>query len=94
MSKLRKSAKGRECTIRIPGVCNFNPETTVLCHLGGGGLGMKHPDLLAAFGCSDCHNEVDRRTMVYETDYVKLCFFEGMIRTQAIFLSEGLIKIC
>ncbi|MWQ11334.1 nuclease domain-containing protein, partial [Glaesserella parasuis] len=25
---LRKEAKGRECQVRLPGVCNFNAETT------------------------------------------------------------------
>lgn len=29
---LRKTARGRECQLRVPGVCNFNPETTVLAH--------------------------------------------------------------
>ena len=28
----RKEAKGRECMVRLPGICNFNPETTVLAH--------------------------------------------------------------
>lgn len=26
---LRKQAKGRECTIRVPSICNFNSETSV-----------------------------------------------------------------
>ena len=96
MSKLRKSAKGRECQIRIPGVCNGNPETTVLCHLPGGGMGRKQPDLFAAFGCSACHDEVDGRTN-HKPDYGKweteLYFYEGVIRTQQIWLDEGLITI-
>lgn len=32
MANLRKEARGRECQIRIPGVCNGNPETVVLTH--------------------------------------------------------------
>jgi len=32
---IRMSAKGEECTFQIVGVCNHNPETTVLCHLAG-----------------------------------------------------------
>lgn len=31
-TKLTKAARGRECQVRIPGVCNGNPETTVLAH--------------------------------------------------------------
>lgn len=30
MTDLRKAAKGKPCTIRVPGVCNFDPATTVL----------------------------------------------------------------
>ncbi len=32
MTDFKKEARGRDCQIRIPGVCNFNPETTVLTH--------------------------------------------------------------
>ncbi|MFO5541033.1 nuclease domain-containing protein, partial [Klebsiella pneumoniae] len=32
MANLRKEARGRECTVRIPGHCNGNPETSVLAH--------------------------------------------------------------
>lgn len=29
---LTKQARDRMCTVRIPGICNFNPETSVLAH--------------------------------------------------------------
>ena len=99
MSKLRKSARGRECQIRIPGVCNGNPETVVLCHLPGGGMGRKHADFLAAFGCSACHDAVDGRRKVvlglrpWTPEERMVCFYEGVIRTQQIWLDEGLIEI-
>lgn len=92
--KLRDSARGRDCQIRIPGICNFNPETVVLCHLNGGGSGTKHSDLFGAFGCSDCHSAVDGRI---KTEYSKaeldLMLLEAMVRTQKIWLDEGLVKI-
>ena len=59
---LRKLARGRECQVRLPGVCNGNPETTVLAHYrlaGISGIGMKSPDLIGAWACSDCHYTVD-----------------------------------
>ncbi len=34
MANLRKEARGRECQVRIYGICNGNPETTVLAHTG------------------------------------------------------------
>ncbi|MCH8600364.1 DUF1364 domain-containing protein, partial [Escherichia coli] len=49
MANLRKEARGRECQVRIYGICNGNPETTVLAHYrmaGICGTGMKPDDLI------------------------------------------------
>ena len=89
---LRKEAKGRECQVRIPGVCNHNPETVVLAHHGGGGMGTKHPDLIGAWACSACHDEIDGRTIMADPDWVKKLFLDGIIRTQIILIKEGKIK--
>jgi len=92
MTKLRKSAKGRECQIRSP-YCNFNNETTVLCHLGGAGMGLKNDDMFGAFGCSSCHDAVDHRTpSPYMNEMINNWFYDGMVRTQKIWLEEGLIS--
>lgn len=95
MANLRKAARGRECQVRIPGVCNGNPETTVLAHIRIAGLcgtGIKPPDLIAAIACSSCHDEIDRRTRLVDAEYAKECALEGMARTQVIWMKEGLIK--
>lgn len=98
MSKLRKSARGRDCQIRIPGVCNHNPETVVLCHLPGGGIGAKVNDIHAAYGCSACHDFVDGRNS-HAADMhggkiaAQLWFYDAVIRTQEIMLKEGLIRV-
>jgi len=91
--KLRESARGRDCMVRLPGICNRNPETVVLAHLNGGGAGTKHSDLMGAFTCSACHDEIDRRTMKCKADYVKLAHLEGIMRTQQIFLDEGMVTL-
>ena len=92
--KLRNSARGQECQIRIPDICNFNPETTVLCHINGGGMGMKSNDTAAAFGCSACHDAVDHRSRTqYTNDELKLMHLDGVMRTQAIWLNEGLLVV-
>ena len=65
MSKLTESARGQECHVRIPGVCNGDPETTVLAHLkptGHGTMGGKPPDVCGVFACSDCHDVIDGRS--------------------------------
>lgn len=81
---LRSFAKGKPCMVRLPTVCNGNPETTVLAHYRLAGLcgtGMKPNDLVAAWACSTCHDECDRRTRVLERDSVRLAHAEGMART-------------
>ncbi|SCC28462.1 DUF1364 domain-containing protein [Gilliamella intestini] len=95
MSRLTKEARGRECTVRLP-CCNHNPETTVLAHYrlaGTCGVGMKPNDLQGAWACSACHDEIDRRTRIFENEFVRLAHAEGVIRTQGILIKEGKIRL-
>lgn len=99
MSKITQYARGQKCTIRIPHVCNHNPDTTVFCHLSGvrfgHGIGNKVADIFGAFGCSSCHDLVDGRSSniyKYTKQELKLMHLEGVIETQAILMREGLIK--
>jgi hypothetical protein len=84
--RLTKLARGKECQVRLPGVCNFDSATTVLAHyrmIGVSGMGMKAPSLIGAWACSDCHDAVDRRRyMDLEFDFVRLAHAEGVMRTQ------------
>lgn len=61
--KVIASAKGAPCSVRFPGICNGNAETTVWCHLNGHafgkGAGIKAHDVLGFAGCSECHNYYD-----------------------------------
>lgn len=80
--------------MRLPGVCNFNPETTVLAHVGkGSGMGQKCDDIHATFACSACHMEVDRVTHILEKGFVDQCAYEGMVRTQSVWLEMGLLEV-
>ena len=89
----RKWARAKPCLIRIPGVCNFDPETSVLCHAriaGITGIGQKAPDLLGAIGCSSCHDVVDgRRESEWGSEEVKIMFYEGIFRTQLLWEKEN-----
>lgn len=61
--KLRDSARGQQCTLRLYG-CLYNPDTVVLCHVPGTGMkgtGMKTLDVCAVFGCYNCHAIIDGR---------------------------------
>lgn len=98
MTPIRKAARGQDCTLRIPGACNWNPETTVLCHSNeladGKGMGLKAPDTAAAFGCSACHDVLDGRAPrpagVSLLD-VAGAFFAGMRATHVILRRLGLM---
>lgn len=92
MSKLRKLARGRECQVRIPGVCNGDPATTVLAHLNGGGMGMKRHDLHGAWCCSSCHDAIDgRKSTGIPSDLLEVYHLEGVIRTQEALIAEGVL---
>jgi len=92
-TKLTKAARGRECQVRIPGVCNGNPETTVLAHYrlaGTCGVGIKPNDLQGAWSCSACHDAVDSRSKTtLSHEELRLMHLEGVVRTLDILVSEG-----
>ena len=95
MSKIRKAARGRECQVRLPGLCNGNSETVVLAHYrmaGICGTGMKPHDLLGAWACSACHDEIDRRTRQIPAEDARRYHLEGMVRTLATLIAEGAVK--
>ena len=94
--KLRDSAKGESCTLRLPNVCNGNPDTTVLAHLpfGGRGMALKASDDHAAYACSACHGVLDRRTRG-SVDLAELyeCCLRGLAETHERMRDKGLISI-
>jgi hypothetical protein len=94
-SKIRQSAKGEDCLVRAPGICNGNPETVVLAHINGGGIGRKNPDWQGAYACSACHEWLDGG---YNNDCATrwdrdLLHLEAVIRTQAVLIEKGLITV-
>lgn len=90
MKNLRNEAQGRDCLIRLPGICNFDPATTVLAHyrlIGVSGAGLKSPDLCGAWACSACHTYVD----THDDDATARAHLEGMVRTIAVLTKEGTV---
>lgn len=58
-------AQGMPCLLRVPGVCNRDPDTTVAAHSnwqqhGGKGAHRKADDCYSVFGCSACHTWLDQ----------------------------------
>lgn len=94
MVDLRKAARGQMCTVRIPGYCNHDPETSVLAHYrlaGTCGIATKPHDMQAAIACSSCHDLIDGRvkTSDYTKEELRLMHAEGVFRTQEIWRKEG-----
>jgi len=89
--KLRKSAKGRNCTLNVPGICSYNPETVVLCHIDseGKGMGIKSPDWFAVFGCYACHRVLDSHELEDRHFYIN----RALYRTWKQWVEEGIINI-
>ncbi len=94
---IRRAARGQDCTLRLA-VCNFDPDTTVLCHSNfladGKGMGLKAPDTAAAFGCSACHDVLDgRRPRPAGLSMLDLesAFYVAMRQTHEILRSMGLL---
>lgn len=96
MANLRKEAKGRECQVRIPGICTGENETVILAHYTSSwlrGMGSKPHDIFGAYCCAACHNAIDGRVRTnYSREQLRLMHAEGVLRTINILLKEG--KIC
>ena len=101
MSKITKAAKGKRCTAKIPGVCCFDPDTTVWCHLNsirwGTGKGLKSPDICGLIACQPCHDAIDGRRLkkhngeLLDKEFVKTCAYEGHMESLMILWEEGII---
>lgn len=94
---IRQSAKGRDCTLRIPFACNHDAATVVLAHLPGSrGMGLKASDIHGAYACHACHDVIDGRrnppkgvtgAMVLDA------MLRGLAETQEQMVAEGLITV-
>ena len=92
MSKLRKSAQGQQCTLRLTG-CNFNSETTALAHIRMNkfcGASLKPPDYMSCFACSSCHDIIDGRT---KGDSTYQDILRAHFETLQIWVDTGLIEV-
>jgi len=93
---IRKSARGETCTFQIVGVCNHNPETTVLCHLPdeSHGMGLKADDIASAYGCSACHDAIDgRASNPWAQGEREWYMRRAMTRTLRRLIEKGVVKV-
>lgn len=97
MTDLRRLARDQECQVRLPGICTFNPEQTVLAHFrlaGMSGMGVKNHDLFGAYACAACHAVCDGQVgSDLSRDQRMLALAEGVFRTQAVLLKRGILTL-
>jgi hypothetical protein len=53
-------------------------------------MGMKSPDLIGAWACDACHQQVDRAAR--GDPETQLDFARAVFRTQAQLINEGIVK--
>jgi len=85
--KIRKSAKGQRCTLRLPGICSHDSSKVMLCHINSftKGTGNKSHDIHSYFGCYECHMNECKASA---EDLIR-----AMMETQHIMIQEGLITV-
>ena len=91
MSKIRKSARGEDCSLRLV-PCSSN-ETTILAHIGRNrGMAIKCADYFAVYACSNCHDVIDGRV---NTGFSKVELQAEKLRaleeTQGKLIDKGLL---
>lgn len=93
IQKLRDSARGQPCMLRIPHICNGDPATTVLAHAPSDSkaMGTKSHDFIAVFSCSACHEYVDQNRGL--RGWREFYWREALQRTWAWWVENGYIKI-
>lgn len=83
-TQARKEARGKPCMVRLPG-CSGGGDDVVLAHYrlaGTCGTGMKPPDQLGAWACSNCHDRIDGRVNSgLPRVELRLAHAEGCFRT-------------
>lgn len=99
MSKITDSARGMDCQVRIPGVCTFDPATTIWSHArwgcAGRGRSIKAIDHAGAYACTSCDAVYDgqRKPPAGMTrDQVDLDWCHGHFRSLLILKEKGLLK--
>ena len=94
--KLLDAARGQDCTVNLPYICNHNSETVVAAHSNwmehGRAMSMKAHDIFIADCCSDCHRELDQGNTLSE-DEKKHYWTRGHIKTLLRRLEQGILKV-
>lgn len=92
--KIRNSAKGKNCTLRLNG-CRNDVDTVIFAHINTDfkGIGNKSPDLFGVYACSNCHDFLDdRHVLPFEVHHYK-DVLRALTETQMELYKIGLIEV-
>ena len=93
-NKISKSARGKQCTARIPDAGNHDPATTVLAHAPfSGKFGSRKHWWWSAYLCFDCHELLDDRDMRLTREEKDLIWFAAVHETQEYLIEAELLKV-
>ena len=94
--KLLAAARGQDCTLRIPHVCNGNPDTVVAAHSNqlrhGKGGSLKAHDCFVAWACYSCHAEIDQGNKLRYEDKCEI-WQRGNEETLLQMFLQGIVKV-
>jgi hypothetical protein len=95
--RIRDSARGEQCQVRIPGACRGGTEHTIWSHAplgaGGKGMGIKALDLCGTYCCTGCDAVVDgqaRPPADVTREDALMAWFMGHMRSLVILRQKGL----
>jgi hypothetical protein len=95
--KIRDSARGEDCLVRIPGICSGDPTHTIWSHapLGaaGKGRGIKALDLAGSYCCVECDAAIDGQRPLpagYDRAQALLDWMFGHLRSLVRLRQKGL----
>jgi hypothetical protein len=95
--KIRESARGKECLMKLPGCCG-GTESTIWSHYrgeaGGKGMGLKADDLCGAYACTHCDAVYDgqkQRPAHLTFQDVLLAWYDAHVRSLVMLHADGVI---
>jgi len=93
--KIRNSAKGESCSLRVSPNCTDEYGAVVLCHIGKNrGMGIKCSDHFAVYACNHCHDEIDGRVhSVFSRVEIEREKLRALEETQLKLIEKGLLCI-
>jgi len=96
--RIRDSANGEECHMRLERVCNGRTDTTVWSHWpgldGDRGMGLKSLDAAGCYTCLACHDAIDGRAPLpadMSRTEVTLAWMFGHLRSLVTLARKGLL---